>query len=109
MDLGYGAALGDTTSLPPYKNYFGGGPDTVRGFAENELGPKDDFGNPYGGDTLVAGQAEFLLPMPEKWQSKARFSLFFDIGNVFSLGDVEFLRQATTASIRSSMISTLAS
>jgi outer membrane protein insertion porin family len=90
VDLGYGDALGDTTSLPPYKNYFGGGPDTVRGFRENELGPKDDFGNPYGGDTLVAGQAEMLLPMPEKWQSKARFSLFYDIGNVFSLGDVQF-------------------
>ncbi|MBL8201917.1 MAG: outer membrane protein assembly factor BamA [Chromatiales bacterium] len=90
VDLGYGAALGDTTSLPPYKNYFGGGPDTVRGFRENQLGPKDDFGNPYGGDTLIAGQAEFLLPMPEKWQSRARFSLFFDVGNVFSLGDVQF-------------------
>ena len=89
-DLGYGAALGDTTSLPPYKNYFAGGPDTIRGFSENELGPKDDFGNPYGGDTLVAGQAEFLLPMPEAWRSRARFSLFYDIGNVFSLGDVEF-------------------
>ncbi len=90
VDLGYGQALGDTTSLPPYKNYFGGGPDTVRGFRENELGPKDDFGNPYGGDTLVAGQAELLLPMPESWQARARFSLFYDIGNVFSLGDVVF-------------------
>ena len=90
VDLGYGAALGDTTSLPPYKNYFGGGPDTIRGFAENELGPKDDFGNPYGGDLLIAGQAEFLLPMPEKWRSKSRFSLFFDAGNVFSQGDVQF-------------------
>lgn len=95
VDLGYGAALGDTTSLPPYKNYFGGGPDTIRGFRENELGPKDDFGNPYGGDTLVAGQAEFLLPMPEKWRSKARFSLFFDVGNVFSVGDVQFYDKTT--------------
>ena len=94
VDLGYGTALGDTTSLPPYKNYFGGGPDTVRGYRENQLGPQDDFGNPYGGDTLVAGQAEFLLPMPEKWRSKARFSLFYDIGNVFSLGDVKFFEKA---------------
>jgi outer membrane protein insertion porin family len=89
-DLGYGTALGDTTSLPPYKNYFGGGPDTVRGFRENNLGPKDDFGRPYGGDTLVAGSAEFLLPIPDKWQAKARFSLFYDIGNVFSQGSVKF-------------------
>jgi outer membrane protein insertion porin family len=90
VDLGYGTALGDTTSLPPYKNYFAGGPDTVRGFEENSLGPIDTLGNPYGGDTLVAAQTEFMLPMPEKWQSKARFSLFYDIGNVFSLGDVQF-------------------
>ena len=38
----------------------------------------------------MAGQAELLLPIPEKWQTKARFSLFYDIGNVFSLGDVQF-------------------
>jgi len=90
VDLGYGTALGDTTSLPPYKNYFAGGPDSVRGFEENSLGPIDTLGNPYGGDTIVAGQTEFLLPIPEKWQYKARFSLFYDIGNVFSLGDVQF-------------------
>ena len=90
VDLGYGAAFGNTTSLPPYKNYFGGGPDTIRGFKENNLGPRDDFGNPYGGDLLVAGQTELLLPIPEKWQAKARFSLFYDMGNVFSQGDVRF-------------------
>jgi outer membrane protein insertion porin family len=90
VDLGYGTALGNTTSLPPYKNYFAGGPDTVRGFQENSLGPIDTLGNPYGGDTLVAAQTEYLLPMPEKWQFKARFSLFYDIGNVFSLGNVQF-------------------
>lgn len=96
VDLGYGTALGDTTSLPPYKNYFAGGPDTVRGFQENSLGPIDTLGNPYGGDTLVAGQAEYLLPIPEKWQFKSRFSLFYDIGNVFSLGDVQFYDKQRT-------------
>jgi outer membrane protein insertion porin family len=92
-DLGYGAALGDTTSLPPYRNYFAGGPDTVRGYRENDLGPKDTFGNPYGGDLLTAGQVELLLPIPEKWEAKSRFTLFFDIGNVFSVGDVVFYDQ----------------
>jgi outer membrane protein insertion porin family len=92
-DVGYGAALGDTTSLPPYRNYFAGGPDTVRGYRENDLGPKDTFGNPYGGDLLTAGQIELLLPIPEKWEAKSRFTLFFDIGNVFSVGDVVFYDQ----------------
>ncbi len=94
VDLGYGAALGDTTALPPYRNYFAGGPDTVRGYTENDLGPKDTFGNPYGGDLLTAGQIEFLLPIPEKWEAKSRFTLFFDMGNVFSVGDVEFYDKA---------------
>jgi outer membrane protein insertion porin family len=92
-DLGYGAALGDTTSLPPYKNYFAGGPNTIRGYNENDLGPRDSFGRPYGGDLLVAAQTELLLPMPEKWRSRARFSLFFDAGNVFSVGDVRFFNR----------------
>ncbi len=100
LDLGYGTALGDTTSLPPYKNYFAGGPDTVRGFEENSLGPIDTLNNPYGGDTLVAAQTEFLLPIPEKWQFKARFSLFYDIGNVFSLGDVDFFGPQQGAPIK---------
>lgn len=94
LDLGYGGAIGDTTSLPPYRNYFAGGPDTVRGYRENDLGPKDTFGNPYGGDLLTAGQIELLLPIPEKWQAKSRFTLFFDMGNVFSVGDVEFYDKA---------------
>ena len=29
--------------------------------------------------------------MPEKWRNSARFSLFFDIGNVFSDQDIDFL------------------
>ena len=29
--------------------------------------------------------------MPEKWRNSARFSVFFDIGNVFSTGDVNFV------------------
>jgi outer membrane protein insertion porin family len=88
--LGYGEALGDTTSLPPYKNFFAGGPDTVRGFKENSLGPLDTLNNPYGGNLLVVGQAEIILPIPVSWQSRSRFVLFYDIGNVFSTEDILF-------------------
>ncbi len=89
-DLRYGKAYGDTTAIPPYKNYFGGGPNTVRGYRENTLGPRDTFGNPYGGNMLVAGQAELILPIPQKWQTRSRFSLFFDAGNVYSDDGVVF-------------------
>lgn len=90
LDFGYGDSFGDTTALVPFKNYFAGGPSTVRGFRENRLGPRDNFGNPYGGNMLVAAQTELILPIPEKWRARTRVSLFFDIGNVFSTGGVEF-------------------
>lgn len=83
-EVGYGQAFGDTTSVPPYKNFFAGGPNTVRGFSEDTLGPVDTRNNPYGGNMLVAGSAEVILPIPKKWQSRSRFTLFYDVGNVFA-------------------------
>lgn len=89
-DMGWGEALGETTALPPYKQFYGGGPTSVRGFRESWLGPRDSFGNPYGGNALVAGQVELILPIPQKFRSQARASVFYDIGNVFNTGEVAF-------------------
>jgi outer membrane protein insertion porin family len=89
-EAAFGDSFGDTTSIPPYKRFFGGGPDSVRAYSENGLGPQDSFGNPYGGNMLLAGQAELILPMPDKWRSRARFTLFYDIGNVYETGGVQF-------------------
>jgi outer membrane protein insertion porin family len=90
LEAAYGKAMGDTTALPPYRQYFAGGPDSVRGFRESRLGPKDNFGRPYGGNIKTVAQTEILMPMPEKWRNSARFSLFFDIGNVFSDQNIIF-------------------
>jgi outer membrane protein insertion porin family len=87
VEAGFGQDIGETTSLPPYRQFFAGGPDSVRGYRESRLGPKDNFGNPYGGNMKVVGRTELILPMPQKWRSQARLSAFFDIGNVFSTGD----------------------
>ncbi len=89
-ELGFGEALGDTTALPPYKQFFSGGPRSVRGYKESWLGPRDSFGNPYGGNVLVAGQVELIIPLPAKLSGSTRASIFYDIGNVFSSGEVEF-------------------
>ena len=89
-EVGVGEAFGETTALPPYKQFYGGGPQSVRGFKESYLGPRDSFGRPYGGNMLVASQVELILPLPDKWASQARASLFYDVGNVFNTGEVEF-------------------
>ena len=86
-ELGYGMDIGDTTALPPYRQFFAGGPETVRGYEASRLGPKDQWGNPYGGNMKVVGRAEIILPMPAKFRSSARASLFYDIGNVFQTGN----------------------
>jgi outer membrane protein insertion porin family len=90
----FASALGKTTALPPYLNYFAGGPDTVRGYRESRLGPRDNIGlgNPYGGNLRLVNRFELIFPVPEKWKSAARVSWFFDIGNVFQTGNsVKFL------------------
>ena len=85
-----GEGIGDTTALPPYKQFFGGGPQSVRGYRESFLGPRDTFGNPYGGNVLVASQLELIIPLPDALASQARASLFYDVGNVFNTGEVAF-------------------
>ncbi|NNC76872.1 MAG: outer membrane protein assembly factor BamA [Woeseiaceae bacterium] len=89
-ELALGEGIGETTALPPYKHFFGGGPTSVRGYRESYLGPRDSFGNPYGGNVLVASQVELILPLPDKWSRQARASIFYDVGNVFSTGEVPF-------------------
>ena len=39
-DLGYGDGYGDTTQLPFYEHFFGGGFGSVRGYEVNTLGPR---------------------------------------------------------------------
>jgi len=89
-ELGISEAMGETTAAPPFKQFYGGGPTSVRGYRESYLGPRDSFGRPYGGNVLVASQLELIIPLPEKFASQARASLFYDVGNVFNTGEVAF-------------------
>jgi outer membrane protein insertion porin family len=85
---GFGDSFGDTTGLPPYLNWFAGGPTTVRGY--RELGPKDSLGNPYGGNLLVAAQLELKTPWPRRWAARMRSGFFLDVGNVYSTDGTAF-------------------
>ena len=84
----FGDSLGETTALPPYLNWFAGGPGTVRGY--RGLGPKDSLGNPYGGNLLVAGQLDFKTAWPRRWSAWMRSGFFVDVGNVYSTDETAF-------------------
>ncbi len=76
----------DGQTLPFFKNFFGGGVGSVRGFATSTLGPRDPNTNvAVGGNKLVILQGELLFPFPGvKTDKSVRLSFFADAGNVYS-------------------------
>jgi outer membrane protein insertion porin family len=92
VNLEYGNSYGSVNKgLPPFLQFYGGGPDTVRGFKESFLGPRDQYGNPSGGNLMTVANAELLFPTPEKWKANVRVSAFYDIGNVFTTCCVNYV------------------
>jgi outer membrane protein insertion porin family len=83
-EIGYAAGYGDKP-LPFFKNYFAGGPGSVRGYRPFSLGPKDENGDATGGNRKLVGIAEILFPMPGAEQDRSlRLAWFLDGGQVYS-------------------------
>ena len=96
-DLGYGIGLADSDRLPFFKNYYGGGFNSVRGFKRNSLGPQDtpdprvDDPDPFGGNVKMVGSAELIFPVPfMKDKRSVQAVVFFDAGNIFDTECNEF-------------------
>ena len=86
-DLGYVHGLGDKP-VPFFKNFFAGGPTSVRGYKAFSLGKQDDSGNVLGGTRRISGSAELLFPMPGAQQDKSlRLAAFIDAGQVYAEGE----------------------
>ena len=83
--VGYGDSYGSTFELPFFENFYGGGPRSIRGYEESSLGPKDQFGQSYGGNVLISDNAELIIPIPGLKELKSvRLTAFFDAGNIYS-------------------------
>jgi len=96
--------LGQSTQfVPPDQRFYAGGPNSVRGYARNELGPRvyvtDSIivqgtdttlrnlrASPTGGNTVVTANLELRVPTPI-FPDRVRLGLFVDVGQVWERGD----------------------
>ena len=87
-DVGVGNGYGGNP-LPFFKNFYAGGPGSVRGFSPMSIGPRDINDNALGGTKRVIGNAELLFPMPGMAKEQSvRLSLFADTGAVYGQSDL---------------------
>jgi outer membrane protein insertion porin family len=97
-DLGWGKGLGGRP-FPVFKNFFGGGLGSVRGFEQGTLGARDITGAFIGGPKKVGMNVELLAPFPGVGNDRTlRMFGFFDIGNVYAEND-----KLTFSTLRSSV------
>ncbi len=98
-EIAYADGYGKSKELPFFENYYAGGVNSVRGYNDNTLGPRDTRlgsdhlpltadgkpvnGSPLGGSTKIVGGAELLFPVPFFTDNKSvRLGAFFDAGSV---------------------------
>ena len=90
--FGFADAYGRSDNVPVENRYFTGGSNSVRGHAENSLGPAeitgvDDEGpqgTRVGGRVLILGNAEWRFPLPRLSQYNFSGAIFADAGNVWA-------------------------
>jgi outer membrane protein insertion porin family len=68
----------EISNVPIYERLYLGGGNNLRGFPFREVGPKDQFGEPIGGNSLARTTVELTFPIIEK----ARGAIFYDAGFV---------------------------
>ncbi|HBW48189.1 TPA: hypothetical protein DEF17_09745 [bacterium] len=78
--LGFTQGFGSTSKLPSARRFFLGGPDNLRGFRLDDVGPKDINKQAVGGDFYALGQAEWRFFPTDRGHGV----IFGDVGQVFN-------------------------
>ena len=82
-EFGYGRGLGGKP-YPVFKNFYGGGLGSVRGFDQGSLGPVDVTGAYIGGNRRLNLNTEFYVPVPGAGNDRTlRLFAYLDAGNVW--------------------------
>ncbi len=72
LRLGAAGPYGASNALPNQERFYAGGGTTIRGYAQDKVGPLDSNHNPLGGDALVIGNLELRFPI-WRWLSGVTF------------------------------------
>ncbi len=75
----YITGFGSTGGVPFFEKFFCGGTDTVRGYDERILSPKDEQGVAIGGNFMVYANLENRFPIIGQLYG----TIFFDIGKAY--------------------------
>ncbi|MDQ1920699.1 outer membrane protein assembly factor BamA [Massilia pseudoviolaceinigra] len=82
FDYGHGVK---GSPYPVFKNFYGGGIGSVRGYESSSLGVVDRNGDAVGGAKRIIGNAELQMPFPGSGADRSlRWFGFFDAGQVYS-------------------------
>ena len=82
-DVSWGKGLSGHP-YPIFKNFYGGGLGSVRGFDQNSLGPVDVTGAYIGGNRKINFNGELYLPVPGTGNDRTlRWFTYVDAGNVW--------------------------
>ncbi len=79
--LRLGAVPGENPALIIEDRFKAGGPNSVRGFRLNSLGPKTDLDEPLGGQAIAIFNTELRFPIYKSFYG----GFFYDAGNAFAL------------------------
>ncbi|ADK84209.1 surface antigen (D15) [Desulfarculus baarsii DSM 2075] len=95
---GFTIGYGDDQRIPLIRRFFPGGPDSVRGYPYQCLGPLDSAGKPLGGEAMIVGNAELRFPL---WRELGGV-IFLDAGNAYESIDTDMgaLRYAAGLGLR---------
>ncbi|MFH1593401.1 MAG: outer membrane protein assembly factor BamA [Candidatus Omnitrophota bacterium] len=79
---GLASSYGSTDKVPIYERYYAGGANTIRGYRERKVGPRDTAtSDPIGGEATLIGNVELTFPIYEK---VIKGAVFYDVGNVWA-------------------------
>ncbi len=81
LKTGLANAYGDSSEVPIYERFYAGGGESIRGYGERRVSPRDPGSNdPVGGEAMLVGNAEVTFPLYEKLLKGA---VFYDAGNTW--------------------------